>query len=316
MISTVFFSLISACSSTSTNIPLWVENPQHDNLQSIYGIGEGITLDAAKQSALKNIASKFSINVASNTSNRQSLHNGRSDQLFEQNVQTSVKDVELTQYKLLKTEKSNHFYYVLLSISRSEFNADKQGKLDTLDTQIDLTLKKISQKNKVEQLYRYNKVLNSISEAESLIHLLEVTNANFSTEKYIPKFRGYIEAEKNLLANTRFYVRSPKKLNAISTLIKDALETQGFQLASNSHADGIIDIKGKISNTTNFSTKNSRINFDVLVKSANGQIYKKSSYQITGASISSYKSAQAMATANFANQIQNKLDIYHMFGFN
>ena len=311
-----FLPLINACSSSQDQLPTWVENPQADNIQFIYGIGEGMNLDGAKQSALKNIASRFSIKVASNTSNRQTLHNGRNDQLFQQNINTSIDDVELTQFKLLKTENSNNLYYVLLSISRSEFILDKQTKLQTLIDDINLELKDIDQKNKVDQLYRYNKVLVSILKAEPLIHLLTVADKRFSSKKYTAKFNQYIEREKQLLANTRFFVRSTKKLDVISSLIKNALETHGFQLASNFHADGIIDITGTIKNTTNFSTKNTRIDFNVFVKSPLGRLYKKTSYRLNGSSVSSYQSAQEVATRKFAQQITNKLDVYKMFGFN
>ena len=315
MISAFILFIICACSSTSNKIPKWVESPQDDNIESIYGVGVGLTFDTAKQSALENIASKFSIQVESNTNNRQTLHNGRSDVLFQQNINTKVKAVQLTQYKLLKTESLNNLYYVLISISRAEFVSDKKNKLQLLTDDIALELKNVTSKNKVEQLYRYNKVLLLIEKAEPLIHLLRVADARFIDKVYIDKFNQYIESERKLLASTRFFVYSTNNLYSIATSIKDSLETQGFQLAPNRDADGFIDITGSIKNTTNFSTKNTRIDFNVLVKSATGQVYKKSTYRTNGVSISSYKLAEEIAITKFADQINNKLDIYKMFGF-
>jgi len=317
LLSLLVFSFLTGCASTNKqqNLPLWVLEPPVDNSQSIYGIGEGVNLDTAKQSALKKIASNFSINVASNTSIKESVYNDKSDFLFQQNVETSVKNIELTQYELLKTEHANGLYYVMLSISRPEFIVDKQGKLNSIINSIEIELKNISQKNKVEQLYRYNKVLLWIQQAEPLLHLLSVVDGNFNSTKYENLFKHYIESEKHLLATTYFYINSDKKLNSIAALINSSLQTYGFQITNKANADGIIYINGKIHQADVFSTKNVRIDFNILVKSKQEQIYKKSTYTINGSSISSYKSAEEMAINRFSNQIKSKSDIYHMLGF-
>jgi hypothetical protein len=320
LLSLFLFSFLTGCASTSDQgnleIPQWVQMPQSDNLQSIYGIGEGATLDSAKQSGLKDIASKFSISVASETSNKQSLHNGESDQLFQQRINTQVKDIELTQYELLKTEHSKGFYYVMLSISRPEFIADKRGKLNSIMNSIDIELKNINRKNKVEQLYRYNKVLLLVDQAEPLLHLLTVVDKNFSSSEYVTLFKQYVELEKQLLTNTHFYIHADRKLNAIASLINNALQTHGFQIANKASSDGVIDVSGEITQTEIFSSKNVKINFSVLVKSNRGQVYRKNAYSINGSSVSSYKSAKKGAVQRFENQIKNKSDIYNMFGFN
>lgn len=320
LLSLFVFSFLSGCASTSEqesqNIPQWVQMPQADNLQSIYGIGEGRTLDAAKQSGLKDIASKFSISVASETSNQQSLHNGESDQLFQQRINTQVKDIELTQYELLKTKHSKGLYYVMLSISRPEFIADKRGKLSSIMNSIDIELKNIKRKNKVEQLYRYNKVLLLVDQAEPLLHLLTVVDKNFSSREYIALFKQYVELERQLLANTRFYIHADRNLKSIGSLIDNALQTHGFQIANKANSDGVIDVSGEISQAEIFSSKNVKIDFSVLVKSKRGHVYRKNAYTINGSSVSSYKSAKKGAIQRFANQIKNKSDIYNMFGFN
>lgn len=321
LLSLFIFSFLTGCVTTgeqqgSANIPQWVETPQTDTLQSLYGIGEGVTLDIAKQSGLKDIASKFSINVTSETNKRQSLHNGKSELLFQQRINTHVKDIELTKYNLLKTEHTKGLYYVMLSISRPEFIADKRGKLDSIMNSIKIELTNINRKNKVEQLYRYNKVLLLVDQAEPLLHLLEVADKRFSKTEYIDQFNRYIEREKQLLANTYFYIHSDRKLSAIGSLINNSLQTYGFQIANKAHSDGIINVTGEVSRAEVFSSKNVKINFSVLVKSKKGQVYRKNAYTINGASVSSYKSAEKSAIQRFSSQIKNKSDIYNMFGFN
>jgi hypothetical protein len=322
LLSLFIFSFLTGCASTAeqhenVDMPQWVQMPQADNLQSIYGIGEGANLDAAKQSGLKDIASKFSIKVGSKTNHNISLHNNEYDDLFQQRINTHVKDVELTQYELLKTEYSGQLYYVMLSISRPEFIADKRSKLNSIMNTIDIEIKNIDRKNKVEQLYRYNKVLLLVEQAEPLLHLLTVVDNKFSSAEYVTSFKQYVEREKQLLANTRFYIHSDRKLSAIASLIDNSLQTHGFQIAnSKANSDGIIDVTGEVTQAEIFSSFNAKIDFSVRVKSKRGQVYRKNRYTLNGVSVSNYKSAKKSAIQRFSNQIKNKSDIYNMLGFN
>jgi len=330
LLSLFVFSFLTGCASTSEQqgnpaLPQWVQEPPADNLQSIYAIGEGFNLDSAKQN------------------HKQSLHNEEYDQVFQQKINTQIKDIELTQTDLLKTEHSAGQYYVLMSLSLPEFIADKRGKLDSIinsikvelpnveqqrdlaeylasDIAVPLELTNIEQKNKVEQLYSFNKIVLLVEQAKPLLDLLSGVDKDFDSPKYKTLFTYYIEYEKQLLANTYFYINSDRQLNKIGSSINDTLQTYGFQTANKANSDGIIDITGEVRRAKIFSTKTVIIDLKMQIKSKSGHSYKTNQYKFKAASVRNYESAKKNAIQQFirqfTNQIKNKSDIYSLFGVN
>ena len=309
--------LLSACSSNSANepVPEWVLTPTQDDQQYIYGVGVGRELEQAKQHALKEIASKFSVSVNSDTLHKQSLHNGQVDQLFSQNINTQVKNIEFTHVEQKKVEKVNQQYFVQVAISRSEFIKDKKSKLTTVTNSIDIRLQNISKKSKIEQLYAYNQVQANIAEAEPLLYLIAVADSDFDLTPYTRLFQQYSLAETQLLASTHFYIQSSKDLLPIAAELNDLIQTHGFQVSSKSKADAIIKLQGKIKNSQAFSAYSTRINFSFLVMAKKGTIYSKKSYLLNGSSVTNHQRAYESAVSKFLTVVEKRSDVYQLLGF-
>ena len=316
----VFISIIflNACSSNSSqdSVPEWVLNPTQDSAQYFYGVGVGSTLEEAKQHALKEVASKFSVRVNSETLHKQSLHNGREDQLFSQRINTQVKDIEFSLVEQKKAEKINQQYFVQVAISRLAFIKEKKSKLSTITDDIDAKLHNINSKSKLEQLYVYNQVQSEITKAEPLLYLIAVADPRFDLTPYSRQFQQYAFIESQLLAGTRFYIQSSKKLRPIAVQLNDLLQTHGFQISNRDKADAIIELQGKIKETQAFSAYNTRINFSFLVKSKNGPVYSKKTYLLNGSSVTNYQRAYEHAVNKFLTVVESRSDIFQLLGFN
>lgn len=312
------FMLLSACSSTSGNnsVPEWVLNPIQDDQQYFYGVGVAKTLEAAKQHALKEIASKFSVRINSDTLHKQSLHNGRQDQLFSQNINTHVKDIEFNLVEQKKAEKVEQQYFVQVALSRLGFIKDKKAKLSTIIDDIDVKLNHINSKSKIEQLYAYNQIQEYVTKAEPLLYLVAVADPSFDFAPYTRSFQKYSIAETDLLASTHFYVKSTPLLLPIAEQLNDLLQIQGLQISNRHNADAIIQLQGKIKNTEAFSTYNTRINFNFLVKSTKGSVYSKKSYLLNGSSVTSYKRAYESSVSKFLTEVESRSELYELLGFN
>ncbi len=299
---------------TITAIPQWVKTPPRDNAQFLYGIGEGYSLDKAKQSALKDIAGKLATNVKSETENRTSLNNGHTDSSFSQKINTQVEDIKLTDYELLKSSQQQDRIYVLIAMSRDAFIQDKQDQLNDLNTRIAAELKDINSKNKTLQLVGYNNAISLANQARPLLYLLRTTDPLFDGQSNLDTYRQYERKEKQLSASTAFYVTSDPSMTALTQQVKTALQTNGFQLSSQAGTDGIIEIKGSINEAEIFSTKSVKINLNILVKTAAGQLISSKSYLLSGSSVDSYETAQRNAVNTLTRQISDKAGIYLMLG--
>ena len=310
--------LLNGCSSQGTvgKVPDWVLNPEQDNQQYIFGIGEGRTLDQAKQRGLKDIASKFSISINSATLQKQSLRNGQADQLFTQKINSQVKNIEFTNFKQIKAEQVNQSYFVKVAISRAGFIKEKKSKLDRIIGNVDSILLDVKHSNKIKRLYAYNKVQAETAKAEPLLYLIAVADKSFDIVPYTQQFQKYALNEKRLLSSTIFSIQRPGKLSPIATALSDVMQTHGFQVRnSRSRSDAVIKLRGGVKYSKAFSTYNSRINFSFLVQSKKGVIYSKKSYQMNGASVSSYQTAYTNAVKEFLDVVKSRSDVYELLGF-
>jgi hypothetical protein len=323
LLASLLFLALSACVSNqpketstqiNTEIPGWVKAPPGDNSVHMYGIGEGYSLDRAKQSALKDIAGKLATHVKSETENRSYLQNGQLDSSFKQKINTHVKDTKLTNYETLKTAQNQGLYYVLISMSRAAFVKDKQDQLVEINNKISTELNNIEKKNKLLQLVSYNEAINLGNQARPLIYLINAADSKADVQHHLDTYRKYEQKEKRLSETTQFFLKSNVAMDPLVRQIQKALQINGFQLSGQSKADSIVELKGSMTEQEIFSTKNVKINFDVLTKTRSGQLVSSRSYQLTGSSVSSYDFAREIAMNKLTKKLSNKADVYHMLG--
>lgn len=308
--------LLAACSSTSkeSSVPVWVLNPEQDNSFYFYSVGVADSLEQAKQNALKEMASKFSVKINSDTFHKQSLHNGKAEQLFTQSINTQVQEIEFSQVEQKKAEKVNHQFFVEIALSRLAFAKSQQAKLSALMDGIDKKLHHIETKNKIEKLYVYNNIQEDIQLAEPLLYLIAVADNNFDFRVYNNQFQDYLILETELLASTYFYIQSPQQLSPVASKLSDLMQTYGFQISSHNRADAIIELKGSIKNNLAFSIYNTRLNLSVLVKTKQGKVSSKENYILNGASVTGYKPAYQNSLTKFFTVVDSRADIYQLLG--
>lgn len=309
--------VLQACASNAdnhqmTSIPKWVSQPPQDNAKFIYGIGEGFSLEKAKQSGLKDIASKFAVNVSSSSENKTSVHNGKNDHLFQQEINTQIENIKLSSYELLKTEQHQNQYYVLLAMSRADFIKEKKAELELIKKNIALELE--SANSKIDKLYRYNKILPQIAQAEPLLGLLSAASSKFDSKAYWTLFKQYKQDEKQLRESTQFTLKAGPKLDPVAKAINNALQVHGLQVGSKQGADAVIEIQGDVLESEVFSTKNVQIDFSLLVKSSTGVTLSKEEYKLAGSSVSNYAAAKKNAVNSLLKKVKDRAELYAMLG--
>lgn len=297
-------------------LPEWVKSPPGDDTDNMYGIGEGYSLDGAKQSALKDIAGKLATHIKSETENRTYLQNNHLDSTYKQRIKTQVKETKLTSYEVLKTAQQAGQYYVIISMSRAAFIKDKQNQLSQITSKIETVLENVEAKNKLIQLVRYNRSIQLSNQARPLIYLINAADPQANLQHYLDGYRQYEQKEKHLSENTRFFLTSNSEFTPLTTQIKKMLQTNGFQVTNRTSADSILEIQGTIAEQDIFSTKSVNINFNVLTKTKSGQLIGNEAYQLYGSSVSNFETSRQLAFGKLVKKLSNKHGIYQMLGLN
>ncbi len=306
----------SAITTQATEqIPNWVKTPPADNATSIFGLGEGDSLESARQSALKDIAGKLETHVKSETENRAFLRNDQISSSFEQNIQTQVKDTKLVSYEMIKSAHVNGRTYALLAMSRGDFVKDKQHRLNEINEQITQLLSSIKSKSKLEQMIAYNKAFALATEARPYVYIIRAVDAGFDSKPYLKAFDSYQQKEQQLAESIRFYIKSPSELNKVAKYIRDALQTYNFQVTdTKASADAIISLTGEIKKNVIFSSKTVAIVYDMLVSTPQGQLLSKKHFRLNGSSVTNYDVAFETALRQLRTQVETKASLFDMLG--
>lgn len=127
-IKTLLFSsllfIVIGCSSTtseqhSTSIPNWYLVPPSDNAESIYGVGEALSVDQAKKMALRDISGKFSTKVTGYFMQSTSVLDDNIHSRTVNNIESQINNLELSNYDVIEGAQVGNNYYVLLKMSRA-----------------------------------------------------------------------------------------------------------------------------------------------------------------------------------------------------
>jgi hypothetical protein len=296
-------------------IPDWATTPPSDTPSSIYGLGEGDSLESARQGALQDIAGKLETHVKSETENQDFLRNNQLSSSFQQTIQTQVNDTKLVSYETVKSAQVNGKTWILVAMSRGDFVRDRQHRLDEISQQISDLQSNSQGKSKLEKMVAYNKISALAAQAKPYVYIIRAVDAGFNSKAYLKKFDGYKTTEQKLAENTRFYVSAPANLNKVAQYLKDALQTYNFQVTNNrSSADAVIQVQGDVKKNVIFSSKTVAVVYDLLVKTPSGQLLSKQHFRLNGSSVTNYDVAFDTALRTLRKQVQDKASLFGMLG--
>lgn len=105
--------------SAMAALPDWITNPQISDSE-YYGIGEGSTIDKARDIALKNILGQINTKISASSVQRQRVQNDRFSENFEQVVNSSVEELPISGFKELKTHQQGNSTYILVSVTKAQ----------------------------------------------------------------------------------------------------------------------------------------------------------------------------------------------------
>lgn len=316
MVSSLLLGCATKTSPPPPKIPNWVQNPLGDTANSIYGIGEGFSLESAKKSALRDIAGKLMTKVSSESVGRSSDSDGRSSTSFQQKINTQIEDTKLTNYETVRTVNVNGQYYVLIDMDRQVFIQDNKNALSEIEAKISQELSGISAKNKLLQLVHYNRALTLVDEAKRPLYLIQAVDSQFNAEPYLQRYRQYEQTERTLSQTTQFKIQPAAGMSGIAQQLGNAMKVNGFQVSNRGGYDAIIKIDGSLDKSEAFSMKMVAINFLLTVKTEKNQLVSSKQYNISGSSVSSYAAGEQNALNQIKNKFNTKLDLYGALGLN
>jgi len=289
---------LSGCMGSSA-APKWYSQHKQDNAQYIYGAGEGPTKMDAINNALSFAASKVSVTINSTfaTSKQYIESNDESNMFRELSKQTTskVKNIEFSDYNVVKSTKEGDKYYVLIKIDKAK-NAQmlyNKAKNDINDIQQYLNID-----DKVQILTKYPKLIARIKKdiynlytAQTLKNIPGIND----TIKKAMKIKAELEQK---LQSTSISIESSN--SKMKNILEDIFSNMGYSLGSG------VNVKADIR-----ESRRQIGSYYLTTLSVYVTMKDKTSVQFgvkcAGKSVSDYNTAKEMALQSCKRKLEYKI---------
>ena len=303
---------VQACTSSSqqtkrAEIPVWLTSPPLDSAEVIYGVGSGYSYDEAKQSALKEISGKLITEISSKSNIEISQYNDSVSRSANEQVSSRTVEMQLSNYKVLKSEQVGNEIFVQLSMSKPAFINSTSSRLKEVDDKIKSAMRNVSKKTKLQQLIVVQELEPSINKARSLVLLLQAAGVKQNTDKYLSYYSGVLEKSKELLHKLRFSVSANGALRGIAEQLVAMLNNENISvsISNKKNADAHIRVDGAINSSILFSQHIAQIKLTFKVSDKNSRVIAVREYELSGASVSNKNNAIESAVKSLGNKFKD-----------
>ena len=315
MIRTIFLVaamllLVQSCATGSKQtklvMPAWVVMPPSDNGKVIFGIGSGYSYNEATQAALKEISGKLITEISSQSQSEMSVHDDLVSRSANEQISTRTLETQISNYKVLKSERVANEIFVQVSMSRQDFIKSTSSRLKELDDRIKTTMQQLAIKSKLQQLVDVQMLLPSVEQARTLVLLLQAAGGKQDTDKYLSYYNGVQEESQALLKRISFNISASSGMKSFAKQLAVLLQNENISasLSNSKKADAVIHIAGDVNSSIMFSQHmaNIKVTTRVSEKNISGGLLRE--FESTGSSLSNKKNAIESALRSLASEIK------------
>lgn len=305
-------------SPQAQGLPEWYVNATQSNSFTLYGVGEGGSLEEAKSQALNAMASSLSVSVSSVMNKEefvQSDNRGQSDSFksVKNRVNLEVQRIEFTNSRVVKNTVVDGTFYVLVSVDRDELFKLKSERFFSLDKKIDNAYKMALSSSALESLKALKTLEKEITEAKGKAVVLSAIKPEFKISKYLDKYNNYLLKQKELLAQFVIYVDSDSGYFAQEMI--EALNGEQLKVTKYASRSNVtVKVRNRVRKSMYKSFYIVKVSTTITTKSGN-KIVSNKTLNSVGRSGSSHANALADASKRFAKKVKQE-GVNNLLGFN
>ena len=297
----------------NTAIPDWYLNPPKNDISYLYGTGYGSSIDQATQIALNNVAEKVSVTVSSSvTSEKQessSNENSLYESQYEQDVSTSVQEMNFTNYETVKSEQVGMHIYSLVKVSRSEIIENYMKQIKKIDNEISAIIKGMSRVSAIEQFARLHRITDKIRVNEINLKIVEtIEKSDAGVRKYYDRYQSLLKLKTQI--KNKIVVKviaKPSDENVAMVLTKSINDLNiktSSKLNPKNKAHALLRVVTSTKHDKIYGTYLAKIKVDMKLLENFGDQISSGFIEISGSSAVNSAGAVDAAIANFRKKIQ------------
>ncbi len=229
-----------SCSSTAPSGDIsWYLSPTQNNAQSIYGVGQGHTLEEATKSALSDASARLSTTISSTSTTLLEESKYDVNEEFRQQINQNIEKIEFPNFEVTRSTTKDAATYVEVSIDRRQFVNLQKEKIEFLDNQIRNINESVRKQNIIQQRSSYTKIIDLGKQSEILTRIIypasngelkkklkTISRAKYRLSKLNNKFEFHFKSK----GNSDIYRIIQKYLNKSGIVISSVKTNQSNQI--------------------------------------------------------------------------------------
>jgi hypothetical protein len=293
-------------------MPDWILNPPKDSAAFYYGVGSGDSRDAARLSALADIAAKLRTELAVETQVQQRLD----DQGFKESYQQSIAaNIDVTRFSRFSVEQSHGQegrYWLLVKIARDDLLADLQDQLYQARQQLDDATERYRAYSMLRRFSAGGAILTQIDQIQSLLSTLRAVATDRDVETYggLQSLRAEVLANNDRLLVT---VKADSEVSDLSRQLMKLLVEQRVAVSNQGQGNAVIELSAEVERFSVYDEKQVQLKLTVVSYDSRGRIIASNHYVQAGYSRSSYKMAIFQANQKLSRRFQ-ELGVFAALG--
>lgn len=300
---------LSVAANKSNEIPSWYLNPTLNSDVYLYGVGEGKTLQEAKNSALNDIASRLSVTINSTINQyKQSVSYNNSLGSYQknitENINVEVKAIKFTNATIEQSQAAANSIFVLMKVSKQELFNTYKTEFDLSENTINSTLLANKTKPLLEQISTLQTLNETIEKARSQALILNAINNAFDSNSYLINYNTIQNNATALKDKVRIKLSTNESQRLFANEFIDVLNQNGYKIAS-SQPNVEIQLNSTLNDSMALGWYIIKATTSVSVIS-DGRIISNHTISSVGRSSSSTQNALVNASKTFKLEVQKK----------
>lgn len=215
---------------SAENLPKWFAKPKNNNSSTIYGIGEGFSLEDATKNALVDSASRLMVSISSQSELVREENQISFNEELRSKVKQSIEKITFTGYEVSQSQEANNRFYVEVAIERENFTKQQQEQIEFIQRKINDLDTASLKTNPISRRNNLVKILDLCKELELKAQILSGLGTDINLKAILSLIAKY-QNEFNKASDKFEFVFAPESDKDLVVNLRSALNKEKIKIS-------------------------------------------------------------------------------------
>lgn len=298
--------VVVLCGNTAlANAPDWALKPPADTSNYYYGVGSSTNKSQAPKAALAEIASRWSVSIEVEDISQFELKDGQTRDSYVSNIKSQVKNTEFSHYKVMKTDKVKHTYWVLVQVDRPKMISELKFKIDQVKKDVNRGIAALKTVSELERNEIATELRPKLVKLRATVGTLRIIDSGYNAAKDLDQISQQLidlKAAQKIVVS----IQNDNDSKVFARDLKSALTEKKVRIGSSSQSNTVISISSDLEYSHHMGVHWAKMSVDIQAKDRAGKILASNIHQVTGASPTSKQAALQNANKKLTKKLEEE----------